>query len=76
VGSLHEPGCDAAQGLIEIRNNLAIVDYASNRLAARDAIERCPTGAIVWLDEKRGTMKGAAARKILHQEPLPLRTQA
>ena len=67
---------DAAPGLIEIRNNLAIVDYASNRLAARDAIERCPTGAIVWLDEKRGTMKGAAARKILHQEPLPLRTQA
>jgi len=66
---------DAAPGLIEIRNNLAVVDYANNRLAAQVAIERCPTGAIVWLDEKRGAIKGAVAHKILHREPLPLRTR-
>jgi len=66
---------DAAPGLIEIRNNLAVVDYANNRLAAQVAIERCPTGAIVWLDEKRGAIKGAVAHKILHREALPLRTR-
>ncbi len=64
---------DAPEGLIEIKNNLAVIDYANNRLATRTAIERCPTGAIVWLDEERGAIKGAAARKILHKEALPVR---
>jgi ferredoxin len=64
---------DAPEGLIEIKNNLAVVDYANNRLATRTAIERCPTGAIVWLDDKRGAIKGAAAHRILHNEALPIR---
>jgi Na+-translocating ferredoxin:NAD+ oxidoreductase RNF subunit RnfB len=64
---------DAAEGVIEIKNNLAVVNYDRNGLAARAAIERCPTGAIVWWDEKRGAIKGAAAHKILHKEALPVR---
>jgi electron transport complex protein RnfB len=62
---------DSPEGLIEIRNNLAVIDYRKNNLASRIAIERCPTGAIVWLDDKRGAIKGAAAKKILRKEPLP-----
>lgn len=67
---------DAAPGLIEIKNNLAVVDYARNAVASRTAIERCPTGAIVWWDEKLGPTKGLAARKILHKEALPIRQRA
>lgn len=62
---------DAPEGLIEIKNNLATVDYAKNRFASRLPIERCPTGAIVWL-EKGAASRGAAAKKILRKEPLPI----
>jgi Na+-translocating ferredoxin:NAD+ oxidoreductase RNF subunit RnfB len=41
---------DAAPGLIEIRNGLAVIDYSKNELADPRAIERCPTGAIVWVE--------------------------
>jgi Na+-translocating ferredoxin:NAD+ oxidoreductase RNF subunit RnfB len=41
---------DAAPGLIEIRNGLAVVDYTRNDLASPAATVRCPTGAIVWVD--------------------------
>jgi RnfABCDGE-type electron transport complex B subunit len=63
---------DAPEGLITIRDNLAVVDYARNALASRVPIERCPTGAIVWLDDKRGALKGREARKIIRQEALPI----
>jgi Na+-translocating ferredoxin:NAD+ oxidoreductase RNF subunit RnfB len=42
---------DAAPGLIEIKNNLAVIDYTQYQLASADAIKRCPTHAIVWLEE-------------------------
>lgn len=62
---------DAAPGVVSIRNNLAVVDYSRNALASRIAIERCPTGAIVWL-EGQSVHKGAAAKKIIRKEPLPI----
>lgn len=62
---------DSPEGVIRIENNLAIIDYTKNDLASRVAIERCPTGAIVWLDEKGGVIKGADARKVARKEPLP-----
>jgi Na+-translocating ferredoxin:NAD+ oxidoreductase RNF subunit RnfB len=62
---------DAPEGLIEIKNHLAVVDYSKNQLATPLAIQRCPTGAIVWL-EKDGVRKGAAAKKIIRKEPLPV----
>ncbi len=61
---------DAPEGLIRIENNLAVVDYSKNELASKVAIERCPTGAIVWMEDKK-TVKGASAKKILRMEPLP-----
>jgi RnfABCDGE-type electron transport complex B subunit len=41
---------DAAPGLIEMVNNLAVIDVDKNVLASPEAVGRCPTGAIVWLN--------------------------
>jgi len=41
---------DAAPGLIEMKNGLAVIDYSKNELADPKATERCPTGAIVWVE--------------------------
>ena len=62
---------DAPGGLIQIKNNLATVDYSKNALASQLPIQRCPTGAIVWLQDNT-TTKGAAAKRIIRQEPLPV----
>jgi Na+-translocating ferredoxin:NAD+ oxidoreductase RNF subunit RnfB len=62
---------DAPEGLINIRSNLAVVDYSKNHLATRLPIERCPTGAIVWLEDARAN-RGTAAKKIVRKEPLPV----
>ncbi len=62
---------DAPEGLITIRHNLAVVNYAKNALASSLAVERCPTGAIVWLDES-GTHKGKAAARIVRKGALPV----
>jgi ferredoxin len=66
---------DAAPGLISLEHNLAVIDYAKNDIASRDAIERCPTGAIVWLEGDR-VAKGKAAKKIIRIEPLPAAVEA
>lgn len=60
-----------APGLVQIVDNLPVVDYANNARATRDAIERCPTGAIVWLQDDGTAGKGRAARKVLRKQPLP-----
>jgi Na+-translocating ferredoxin:NAD+ oxidoreductase RNF subunit RnfB len=41
---------DAAPGVIEIVDGLAVVDYAKNDRAAPEATQRCPTNAIVWVE--------------------------
>jgi electron transport complex protein RnfB len=41
---------DAAPGLITMIDGLAVIDYEKNTLATPDAIKRCPTGAIVWVE--------------------------
>lgn len=41
---------DAAPGVIEIKNNLAVVNYDLNDLATPAAVKRCPTDAIVWIE--------------------------
>ena len=40
---------DAAPGLISVTSGVAVIDYALNDVADVHAIDRCPTGAIVWL---------------------------
>lgn len=63
---------DAPAGLISIVNDLAVIDYAKNQLASKVAIQRCPTGAIVWLDEQAAVSKGREAKKIIRKSPLPV----
>jgi Na+-translocating ferredoxin:NAD+ oxidoreductase subunit B len=63
---------DAAPGVMKLDNNLAVIDYAQNERAAKQAIERCPTGAILWFDNPNAPIKGAEAKKILRQNELPL----
>jgi len=58
---------DAPEGLIEMRDSLPVVDYDKNELATPDAIQRCPTGAIVWLDAEKGPIRGEKARKVAAQ---------
>lgn len=62
---------DAAPGLIRLDNNLAVIDYTRNNLALPVAIERCPTGAIVWLKDS-SMVKGREAKKIIRIESLPV----
>jgi ferredoxin len=66
---------DAAPNLIRLENNLVAIDYEKNHLANRQAIERCPTGAIVWLEGDRGS-KGKAAKKIIRIQPLSVMAAA
>jgi Na+-translocating ferredoxin:NAD+ oxidoreductase RNF subunit RnfB/ferredoxin len=64
---------DSPEGLVTMKNNLATIDYTKNGLASQIAIERCPTGAIVWYDAKGKTVaKGRDAKKIIRREALPV----
>ena len=62
---------DAPEGLISIRENLAVIDYTRNQMATPLPTQRCPTGAIVW-QEKQKVGKGMAAKRIIRNDPLPL----
>ena len=75
-----EVGCTAcarcamdAPGIVSMRNHLPVVDY-SRGAQPRDAIERCPTGAIVWFDEQGGIRKGSAAQQPLRHGTRPAET--
>ena len=63
---------DSGPGVMKLENNLAVVDYARNEKTDRKAIERCPTGAIVWFDNPNFSIKGAEAKRILRQNELPV----
>ena len=53
---------DAAPGLIEVRQGLAVIDYDRIELENPKAIERCPTGAIVWVEGQQFPTLVDAAR--------------
>jgi Na+-translocating ferredoxin:NAD+ oxidoreductase subunit B len=57
-----------APEVIRMVDNLPLPDPAAR--ANRAAIERCPTGAIVWIDEGY-YRRGAAAPHIVRRRPLP-----
>jgi Na+-translocating ferredoxin:NAD+ oxidoreductase RNF subunit RnfB len=68
-----EVGCDAcgrcaadAPGVITMVDNLPVVDYERNH-NVRAAIDRCPTGAIVWFDDQQGPVTGRAAHRVIRQ---------
>lgn len=69
-----EVGCDACgrcaldapDGLISMIDNLPVVDYSRNH-DAKIAIDRCPTGAIVWFEKDGNPVTGHAAHRIIRQ---------
>jgi Fe-S-cluster-containing hydrogenase component 2 len=63
---------DSPEGLITITDNLAVIDYSKNRLASKVAIERCPTGAIVWREPDEAVVKGRDARQVVRKAALPV----
>lgn len=50
---------DAAPGVVEMVNGLAVVHYEKNELAGPEATVRCPTGAIVWVEGAQFTKRAA-----------------
>lgn len=44
---------DADEGLIHMIGGLAVVNYDQIELANPKAVERCPTGAIVWIEGRQ-----------------------
>ena len=60
---------DAADNTITMQNNLPIIDY---NLAILDpiAIQRCPTGAIVWLESDGTVVEGKESKAVIRQTPL------
>jgi len=60
---------DARGDLIEMKNNLAVVDYHKDH-RTRVPIERCPTGAIVWLEADGTVIKGREAKPVYRQHEL------
>lgn len=41
---------DAPQGVLTMKNNLPVLNAELLHLQSPDAIQRCPTGAIIWLE--------------------------
>lgn len=60
---------DAPAGLIRMEKSLPVIDY-SRPHDTQVPIQRCPTGAIVWMDPKAGPIKGPAAKKIIRKGSL------
>lgn len=56
-----------APDAITMQHNLPVIDYARLTASDRRAIDRCPTGAIVWIDPDRGDVHGPAARKVIRR---------
>ncbi len=58
-----------APGLVTMQGNLPVVDYSRPQI--KDAVSRCPTGSIVWLEGNLPPIKGMAAKKIIRQGVRP-----
>jgi len=57
---------DAAPDVIEMSRGLAVVDYSRNEEAGPEALTRCPTGAIAWVENgqfaRNAELAGATQR--------------
>lgn len=62
---------DAEHNLIAMQNNLPVIDYTKNS-QTKTPIQRCPTGAIVWLQPDGTYIKGEQSPKVLRKSTLPL----
>ena len=58
-----------APDLIVMKNNLPVIDY-SGHSEHREAIQRCPTAAIVWIESDGTVVTGKDSKPIVRQAPL------
>ena len=65
---------DAERGGIAMAGALPVVDYSRNAVFSQEIIQRCPTGAIVWIDDNGSVEKGAASPPVIRRSPLPVMT--
>ena len=61
-----------APDIITMRNNLPVIDYGKTA-KNKDAIQRCPTGAIVWIETDGKVVYGTMTKNIFRKEKLPAR---
>lgn len=61
---------DAEGDLITMQNNLPVVNYSRNH-NTRVPIERCPTGAIIWLDKAHGPQHGRESKRVIRKGAMP-----
>ncbi len=57
---------DAPSDLITMIHNLPVIDYSKHH-STNTPIQRCPTGAIVWIDDKAGITKGKQSKHIIRK---------
>lgn len=57
---------DAPGDLISMMYNLPVVNYNKDH-RTQVPIQRCPTGAIVWLDDEGNAVKGKESKKIIRK---------
>lgn len=57
---------DAPNNLIVMENNLPVINYNFYHNTQKP-IQRCPTGAIVWLDDEFGIIKGVESKKVIRK---------
>lgn len=57
---------DAPGELITMVHNLPVIDYSRNH-QTMEPIQRCPTGAIVWLDDEGMAIKGRESKKVIRK---------
>lgn len=62
---------DAPGDLIIMDNNLPVVNYSLMQ-QTQDPIQRCPTGAIVWMDRTLGAIKGRESKAIVRKGERPI----
>lgn len=63
---------DSPDQLVTMKDHLAIIDPERMDLATQKIIQRCPTGAIVWIEEGERVIKGRKAKKIVRKTSLPV----
>ncbi|WP_455374879.1 (Fe-S)-binding protein [Kaarinaea lacus] len=61
-----------APDIITMQNNLPVIDYERTP-ANRDAIQRCPTGAIVWIESDGKVVYGTMTKPVFRKEKLHTR---
>jgi len=62
---------DAPSGLMQMQDNLPVINYTQDH-PTQVPIQRCPTGAIVWLLDNGEVIKGLSAKKIIRKLPLEM----